>query len=450
MVLRPYSHPAEFATKEEIESFQIRKLRYLLRHADRTSAFYRNWFKQAGLNIDKIKTLHDFNTALPLMRKEDVLQDQQTQPPFGTRLSAPIDEIVLQHISGGTSGRGQEAQGLTQYDRLQIAHLFAYGFHFAGIEPGDVVAMTFPITTSSGGTACYDALVRLHARVLPIAAYDTLTKLKLMKQHGTRVLLATPAYLKILETAAREQLGWNLAEELPVEIILTATEAFSVQRAEAIEKAWGAKIFEWYGSSQRAGAANCEYGAVHEGKRGLLHHFPHLVYLETLDRDTHRPVQYGDEGEVVVTFLSSEGSPLIRFATNDKARLMPASSCRCGRCADGYESGTISRYDDMIKVRGLNLWPITVDDIVLTKAGVRNYRGRVTSDAVGREDINLELEFDADVPDDNRQDISRNIESELRSVIGLRMDVHEASSALPEFKDSESKARRWRDERSGK
>lgn len=447
MMLRPYSGPAEFASLADIEAFQTHKLRKLLRHVSESSPFYQDWFKKAGVKVDAIKTIADFTSALPLMRKEDVLANQQLAPPFGTRLSVPQETVVLQHISGGTSGRGQEVQGLTQYDRLQIAHYFAYGFHFAGVNPGDVVATTLPITTSSGGTAVYDSLVRLHARVLPVASYDTLTKLRLMKQHGARAVLATPAYLRTLEIAAREQLGWNLAEELSIEIILTATEAFSVQRAEAIEAAWGAKIFEWYGSSQRAGAANCEFGAIHNGERGLLHFFPHIALLETLDRDTHKPVQHGEEGEVVVTFLSSEASPLIRFATNDRARLMPASSCRCGRCSDGYESGTISRYDDMMKIRGLNLWPITVDDIILTTPGVRNYRGLVKRDGAGREDIDVDVEFDSAIPCPRRLDINRDIEARLRAVTGLRMDVREATGPLPEFKDSESKARRWRDER---
>jgi phenylacetate-CoA ligase len=384
------------------------------------------------------------------MRKDDVLKNQLSDTPFGSRLSVPRESVVLQHISGGTSGRGQEAQGLTQYDRMQIAWLFAYGFYFAGVERGDVVAMTFPITTSSGGTAVYDSLVRLHARVLPVASYDTLTKLRLMKQHRARVLLATPAYLKTLEVAAREQLGWDLAKELDIEIILTATEAFSIKRVETIEKEWGAKLFEWYGSSQRAGASNCEYGAVHEGKRGLLHHYPHLVLLETLNRDTQKPVEYGEEGEVVVTFLSSEASPLIRFATNDRVRLLPASYCSCGRCSDGYESGTVSRYDDMMKIRGLNLWPVSVDDVVLTTPGVRDYCGRVTRDMSGREDIDVEIEFDLDVPSTKRSEINRSIEAQLRAVVGLRMNIREASQKLPEFKDSESKARRWRDERNAK
>jgi phenylacetate-CoA ligase len=128
---------------------------------------------------------------------------------------------------------------------------------------------------------------------------------------------------------------------------------------------------------------------------------------------------------------------------------MPASSCKCGRCSDGYESGTISRYDDMMKVRGLNLWPITVDDIVLTTAGVRNYRGIVKLDGAGREDIDVDVEFDTAIPSPSRLDINREIEAKLRAVTGLRMDVREATGPLPEFKDSESKARRWRDERAG-
>ncbi len=443
---RPYSDPAEFASKAEMKAFQLYKLKSLVNRCNANSEFYREWFKRHDVKIEAINSITDFTSMLPLMRKEDVLKDQQVSPPFGLRLNVPVDKVVVQHISGGTSGRGQEVQGLTQYDRIQLAHLFSYGFHFSGIERGDVVATTFP-TTTSGGSVVYDSLVRLHARVLPIAAHDTLTKLRLMKQHRARVLLATPSYLKTLEVAAREQLGWNLATELDIEIILTATEAFSVGRAEGIEKAWGAKLFEWYGSSQRAGASNCEFGAIHEGKRGLLHHIPQLVLLETLNRETQKPVEFGEVGEAVVTFLSSEASPLIRFATNDRVRLLPASYCPCGRCSDGYESGTISRYDDMMKVRGLNLWPVSVDDVVLAIPGVRNYFGCVTREESGREDISVDIEFEIGVPAIKKEEITRLIEAQLRAAIGLRMNVREAGHSLPEFKDTESKARRWLDKR---
>lgn len=446
--MRSYSSPAETADRETIAAWQLCKLQKLVQYSYEASPFYRRWMDKAKVRPEQIKSLRDFSRALPLLRKEDVLADQAAVPPYGTRLTAPPERLVLQHISGGTSGRGQEVQGLTLHDRLQIAYMFAYGFHYSGLNPGDVVAMTFPITTSSGGTAVYDSLQRLHTRVLPIASYDTVTKLRLMRQHGARAILATPAYLSVMETAARTQLGWDLAKDLPVEIILTATEAFSVDRALNIEKAWGAKIYEWYGASQRVGAANCHLGAIYHGKRGLLHHFPHLEYVETLNRDTQEPAAYGEEGEVVVTFLTSEASPLIRFATNDRARFFPASSCPCGICFDGYEAGTISRYDDMIKVRGLNLWPVTIDDVILTAAGVRNYAGVVRRVDGGREDILIQVEFDAGIAAGYRPRMIRKFSEQLHSVTGLRIDVREASKPLPEFKDSESKARRWRDERS--
>jgi phenylacetate-CoA ligase len=448
--VRSYNPAAEQTDKETMAAWQLHKLQKLLEYAYATSRFYRDWMDKAQVKPEKIRSLSDFSKMMPLLRKEHVLEDQVAEPPYGSRLTAPHESLVLQHISGGTSGRGQEMQGLTLHDRMQIAYMFAYGFYYAGVDSGDVVAMTLPITTSSGGTAVYDSLQRIHARVLPIAAYDTVTKLKLMRQHRARVILATPAYLDIMSSTAREQLGWDLAKDLSIEIILTATEAFSVDRALSIEKAWGAKMFEWYGASQRVGAANCHLGAIHDGERGLLHHFPHLEFVETINRNTGEPVEYGEDGEVVVTFLTSQASPLIRYATNDKARLLPASSCPCGICFDGYETGTISRYDDMIKVRGLNLWPITIDDIVLVTHGVKNYGGLVTNTTSGREDLFVSVEFEASVSQEQRTAILGHLAEKIREQTGLRMTVMEARKPLPEFKDSESKARRWRDERSGR
>ena len=148
-----------------------------------------------------------------------------------------------------------------------------------------------------------------------------------------------------------------------------------------------------------------------------------------------------------MTLLTSQASPLIRFATNDKARLLPASSCSCGMCFDGYETGTISRYDDMLKVRGLNLWPITIDDIVLVTPGVKNYGGIVTREATGHEGLFVNIEFEPGVQGDDKSSALGKMAEAIRAQTGLRMVVKEATSALPQFTDTESKARRWRDER---
>lgn len=434
--------------RAELERVQWLKLSRLLEYAYERSLFYRRRFDEAGVQPAKLRSLADFRSAVPLMRKEDVLADQRARPPFGERLSVDPRQVVQAMITGGTSGAGQEVYGLTPGDVAAMVTTYGEGVRWAGARRGDVAAMTFPMSMSGAPMWIYGACVGQHLTVLPVGPYDTATKLRFMRDFGARLLFATPSYLQVMAAEARNELGWDPATDLGVEVLLTATESFSVERARRIEEDWGAKLFEWYGSSQRALAWTCEHGAVREdGSRGLLHHFPHAILLETLDPATHEPVEYGEEGEAVVTFLDAEASPLVRFASGDRVVLLPAESCPCGKPSDGYEAGAISRYDDMLKVRGINIWPSTIDEILLAQPIVSNYVGIVMSDENGRERISVEVEFMPEAPAEERAEALRRYEANLRSRIGLRMELAEASGPLPRFDDPRRKARRWRDER---
>lgn len=434
--------------KGELEALQWQKLSRLMTRAYDTSPFYRRWLDAAGAQPDKVRSLADFRRAVPLMRKEDVLRDQMANPPYGDRLSVPRERIIQVTSTGGTSGKGKEIYALTAGDLSVVSRAYAVGCYGAGIRAGDVVAMTFPMSMSGAPLWIYEAFRRMHTNLLCIGPYDTRTRLSLMRDFGARVLVATPSYIEQMAATAQSELGWNVAADLSVDIILTATEAFSLERIRRIEETWGAKVYEWYGASQRIIAWNCRHGAIHtDGRRGLLHHLPHIMMLETLHPVTHEPVEYGEEGEVVATFLDAEASPLLRFATGDRVRLMPASSCGCGCHYDGYESGTITRYDDMVKVRGVNIWPTTTDEVFFRNTLVANYIGLVRSRPDGGEEVVVEVEFKPEADQAVRETLLSSARDDLRSILGLKIDVTEARKSLPSFTDTHSKARRWRDER---
>lgn len=445
--LRYFNPVVERSTREQISHIQWVKLQRLLRHAYDRSPFYRGLLDQASAQPDKIKSFTDFQKRVPIISKPEILQDQEANPPYGNRLCVGPADVVQVTVTGGTSGKGPEIHGLTARDVAVINLAYTHGCYWAGVKRGDTVADSFPVSMSAGGLWLYGSYVRQHVNLLSMGAYPTSTKLRYLKQFAPRVLTATPSYLLSMKAAAEAEFGWETSKDLPVEVILTATEAYTLNRAREIEEGWGAKLFEWYASTQRVFTATCEYGAVNQGERGFLHHMPHLVLLETLDPQTREPVQYGDEGEVVVTFLDMEASPLIRFAMGDKARLMPAEACLCGRFFDSYQCGSISRYDDMLKVKGVNFWPSMVDDVIFAVPEVANYAGTVTSREDGREEMLVTVEFSRGTSQETRTNLIKVLESRVQAAIGLRMTIQEADKPIPVSSDFQAKLRRWRDER---
>jgi phenylacetate-CoA ligase len=293
------------------------------------------------------------------------------------------------------------------------------------------------------------AMTHLRFLELQVGVYDTEQKLDLALRFAAKALIATPSYLMTLIRSAHAR-GLDLSET-PVTRLFTATEAFSVEWAHSLEQTWGATLSEWYGSSQRAIAWTCELGAAPGGRHGVLHLFPHMSLLEVVDPENGEHVEPGKEGEVIVTFLESEASPLIRFASGDRARYLGWNCCECSRSFPGLESGTISRYDDMLKVKGVSFWPAAVDALVFSeptrKQPVRDYRGRVYIDERGRERIELTVSFQDDVDSARQTVLLDQLARQIRSHSGLTMDVVTGDVAEEAFRDERTKARRWRDER---
>ncbi|MBI5828842.1 MAG: hypothetical protein HZB20_04725 [Chloroflexi bacterium] len=167
---------------------------------------------------------------------------------------------------------------------------------------------------------------------------------------------------------------------------------------------------------------------------------------EIVDPETGEPVQPGEEGEVVLTNLFREGSPLVRFRTNDRVRYLPHNTCTCGRPTNCIEAGTIARYDDMIKIRTQNVWPEAVDATIFAHSELEEYQGRVYVDERGREQVDVRIEFKPrPLSEEAKRQILADTAAELRRVVGVSMNLSEAPpGSLERFV---FKTRRWTDER---
>lgn len=443
----------ERMTRPELEALELERIRRQLARVYRTSAFYRARLDAAGVRPEAIRSLADFARAIPTSNKADYLRDQTEHPPYGARLAVPPSGVALINMTGGTSGQGQEIYGRTQHDIALQGFLHYLPWYMAGLRPGHVALNCVPqggLTTGGWGPPEGFRIAGAAAIQAPVA-YSTDAKLDLaLRFPGLNFIYASTNFLHTFTDAIRRR-GLVPKEAFPqMRGILIAGEGYPARWAKAMVDEWGCRLHEGYGSTQGAGfiAASCDGGVLRDdGKPGHLHVFEWENYVEVVDPATGRHVAPGEEGEIVLTNLSVLGSPVIRFATGDKARFLGASSCGCGRHWNCIEAGSISRYDDMMKIRGNNVWPATLDAVIFSHAEVAEYAGRVYVDASGRTEVELRYALKPGTLE--APDAAARLTAELAAEIKARTNVSMRIVVVPraELPTFEYKARRWTDER---
>jgi phenylacetate-CoA ligase len=359
--------------------------------------------------------------------------------------------VALINMTGGTSGQGQEIYGRTQHDIALQGFLHTLPWFIAGLRPGDVAFNCVPqggLTT--GGWGPPEGFRGAGAAAVNVpAALGTEAKLDLMLRfRNAAFVYASTNFLHTL-TQALQRRGMRPADAFPeMRGVFIAGEGYPKQWAAATAREWGCALHEGYGSTQGAGfiASTCAKSAVRDdGAPACLHAFEWENYVEVVDPATGRHVAPGDEGEIVLTNLSVLGSPVIRFATGDKARFVPGEACGCGCCWNGIEAGGVSRYDDMMKIRGNNVWPATIDAIMFAAPEVDEYAGRVCVDAEGRTEVELRYAVKAGVDDAACARLTAALAATIKDRTNVAMKLNAVErSELPTF---EYKARRWTDER---
>lgn len=438
----------ETMTREDMKKLQFEKTKETLENSYNKSEFYRELFDKAKIKPEDFQNLEDI-ARFPFIDKQDLIKDQDENPPFGRRVCAPADEIRRVNLTSGTSGMGQEVHC---HDENAIwAANASTAIHFAaiGLDKGDLSALLYPLGTMTGGMLSYEALRIFGATPIPMAVFNTNKKIDMMKRFNVHHILSTPAYLTRITSILMEQ-GLNPKEEFPrLKGITLSTEPFSVPWALRMEEIWGTVVHDIYGSTQLNlnYAVTCKYGVVPDGEFGYYHLTDYFALVEVLDKETDKPVKYGEWGEPVVTTFSRKAMPLIRFRSNDRVRLLPPGLCDCRRdCSAIWEVGTISRYDDMIKIKATNVWPQTVDEAVFSFEEIDEYNGRVYIAEGGQEIAKVSVEFKkAPLDDRTKGDILKNLNAKIKEATQVTMKLEEVPhGTLPRF---EYKVRRWTDER---
>lgn len=441
-------------SRGELEGLQYAKLHRQLARVYQASSYYRGKMDGARLTPERIGSLAAFRSAFPFSDKADFLQDQNANPPFGARLSIPQSDVALVNLTGGTSGQGQEFYGRSQRDVHLQGYLHALPWYMSGLRAGDVALNCVPAGgMTTGGWGPGEGLRIVGATAFHVGGgVSTDAKIDLMLRLGqVNFIYASTNYLHTL-TEALTKRGIDPKEAFPgMRSIFIAAEGYPPEWAERVQTIWGCLLSEGYGSTQCAGfgASTCGSGVLTpEGRLGMMRFFEWETLFEVLDPVSLEPVRSGETGELVVTNLSVEGSPVIRFRTGDAARFFSHDDIADGRSWNGIECGTIGRFDDMMKIRGNNVWPSAVDSAVFSFAEVADYSGRLYTSDDGKTEIEVLVAF-GDAYCDASAEWKAERLSAIRSLVKVRtnvwMDLAEIQkSKLPEFS---YKARRWKDER---
>lgn len=441
MATRVVNPSLELIAREELDRLvEARLVAQVRRCYERIPFYRRRWPAEAA----QVRTLDDFRRLIPFVSKKDMLDESEA----GDRLAVPPSELFQFHLTSGTSGLGQEMHPLTYADYESMGSTWIYQTYWAGLEPGDRIAFTFQVGLQTGGLAGCVVGERTGLLSIQLGPYGTDAKVDHLLRFQPQGLVATPAYLTRIG-GELERRGLQPKEALPsLRALFIAAESYSLAWAERTQERWGCRLSEWYGTMQGLvnAAISCELGVVHDGARGGLHLMEHRIFFEVLHPGTDEPVAPGEEGEIVKTMLFRQAFPLIRFRTNDRARLL-SRRCACGRPFRMIEAGTIARYDDMFKVRGQNVWPESVDRVIFSDDRVDEYAGTITVDGAGRESVEIAFELRPSVTLDEAgaAALVSGLERELKRATGINMALRLVPpGTVPRF---QFKVRRWTDTR---
>ncbi|WP_137391981.1 phenylacetate--CoA ligase family protein [Rhodoligotrophos defluvii] len=440
----PVQDCLERSCREQLLAFQLQRLKALLAHVSSTNAFYSEVWRRHGVDIDRIDSLEDFTTGIPAVEKADFIADQEAEPPFGKRLRhlAGVPEPLMLFTTSGTSGQGQELHAQTRRELQGSAEVYSHMLRWAGLRPGDVALLTLPLTMLGGGRLEYHGAHDYGLTVLPAGNYDVERKLALIRRFRPKALIGTTSYFWHLAAV-----GGKAVREQGVEVLFCGGEGASLPWYRRLEEEWGARVFDRYGSTQSRNdhMFTCEEGIGSPDRPGLLHNIDSHVLLEVIDPRTGRHVRDGERGEVVITSLYHFDTPVIRCRMKDLATYRSGAYCRCGRQFSGIEIGSITRLDDMYRIKGINVWPQSIEQALLSFREVDEYEVVLSTSKDGSDHAELLFMPKSALSEDGAEALCAQLAEAIRSRIGLRFQVR--ALAPGGLARSEYKARRWIDRR---
>ena len=426
----------EFETlpREVLESLQVKRLKQVAEHVYSTVPFYRQQFDKSRVKPEQIKSLEDLQ-RLPFTLK----QDMRDNYPYGL-FARPLDQIVRIHASSGTTGK-PTVVGYTRRDIENWTELMARSFVAAGAHRGDVIHNAYGYGLFTGGLGAHYGAEKIGASVIPMSGGNTKKQLMIMQDFGSTVLTCTPSYSLYLAEAAAEE-GIDI-RSLKLRVGILGAEPWTEKMRDEIESKVGMKAIDIYGLSEILGPGvgiECI-----EAQRGLHIWEDHFI-PEIINPETCEVLPEGEQGELVITTITKEGIPMIRYRTRDITRIL-AEPCICGRTHHRLER-MCGRSDDMLIIRGVNVFPSQIESVLMDIEGVEPHYQLIVEREGTMDTLEVQVEVNEKTFSDEikiLQDLSRRIEKEIKDLLGISCRIRLVEPKT--IARSEGKAKRVIDNR---
>ncbi len=420
----------DFASRDEISAQQLKKLRELFRAILPANSFYAKKF--SGIRTE-FTSLEGFSETIPFTTKQELVADQVGNPPFGTNLTFSLENYTRFHQTSGTTGA--PLRWLDTPSSWQgMVENWAEIFRAAGVGAGDKIYFAFSFGPFLGFWLAFDAGQKIGALCVPGGGLSSEARLKAILENEITVLCCTPTYaLRLAEVAAKEKI--DLGKSRVEKIIVAGEPGGSIPATrERLEKLWpGAKVSDHHGMTE-VGPITYECP-----RQPLILHVIEFAYIaEIVNPQTGKKISADETGELVLTTLGRTGSPLLRYRTGDLVQVVKDSPCVCGSYELALHGGILGRTDDMFVVRGVNIHPSAIEDVLRRFDELAEFQASVTTQNCMTE-LSLRIEAKSDCKDPTN--LATRIAKELQTTFSLRVPVQIVSQGtLPRF---EMKAKRW-------
>ncbi len=418
----------ETMSPKDREKIILERLKYQLDCVYNKVPFYHKLYDQHNFKPSDVKTLEDFTTKVPIIDKKMLLKDQRENPPFGSYLGVPLEDVVRINGSAGTTTGVPTYYGISKKDWERIAEAEAMCIWATGIRPSDVVQVIFPFSLWLGGWGVLAGLDRIGSSNFPLGVAESERHISLMYQLKTTAFFATPSYAVRLGEVAKE-MGYDLAQFNVKRVVVAGEPGGQIPATRtAISKIWNnAPIFDTGSTSEMCPFQTNIECEAHQG----THTFTDEVYTEIVSKDDPNvPVPMGERGAIVYTHLYRESQPMIRMWAGDETYMVD-DPCPCGRTYPRLPEGLLGRMDDMLVIRGANVYPSAIEDVLRGTTGIGTEYRIIVGKKGPLDEVSVKAEYDKNSFEKfegaekqrRLQTLARETEKSMRVSLGIRVPV---------------------------